>query len=240
MTSCPVGSVAVQGSEQHQREVHGEQDKSIPTAIPPVPADTKFVPKESGPSAEMLSSLSVGSLGYVFCRICQRQVKQDGIIEHLMSAHRLRGTALDRAAAVYNKLPPKPQRPNSSQRQALGSPKPPHGSALTSAVSHSSSDHAEEFTICSQCGTRLLTARIQQHFNEFHSKKKAAATSDVLLSGVPNRRKTAARPDQLKNTIFQERLSRALDATKDYAHSFREQGRYGSHPSHDDYDEGKP
>src|ERR1022692_4943369 len=101
MTSCPVGSVAVQGSEQHQREVHGEQDKSIPTAIPPVPADTKFVPKESGPSAEMLSSLSVGSLGYVFCRICQRQVKQDGIIEHLMSAHRLRGTALDRAAAVY-------------------------------------------------------------------------------------------------------------------------------------------
>lgn len=28
-----------------------------------------------------------------------------------------------------------------------------------------------------------------------------------------------------------------FDATKDYAHNFREHGRYGSHPIHDDYDE---
>jgi hypothetical protein len=28
-----------------------------------------------------------------------------------------------------------------------------------------------------------------------------------------------------------------LDATKDYAHAYREQGRFGSHPSHDGFDD---
>lgn len=40
------------------------------------------------------------------------------------------------------------------------------------------------------------------------------------------------------NPILQEQLNRALDATKSYGHAYREGGSYGSHPSHDDYDEG--
>jgi hypothetical protein len=35
---------------------------------------------------------------------------------------------------------------------------------------------------------------------------------------------TAAPVHELENPIFQERLGRALDATKDYAHNFRELG----------------
>lgn len=32
-----------------------------------------------------------------------------------------------------------------------------------------------------------------------------------------------------------------MDFTRDYAHNFREQGRFGSHPSHDGFDdESKP
>jgi hypothetical protein len=46
---------------------------------------------------------------------------------------------------------------------------------------------------------------------------------------------------ELTNEVLQQRLARAMDATKDYAHNFRERGRYGSHPSHDNYDdEGRP
>lgn len=240
--SCPVCGVAVQRLEQHLRKVHGEQDKLIPETIPPVLASTEAVSKRPVPSPKMLSSLPVGGLGYVFCRICRRQVKQDEIVEHLIYAHHLQGQPLDRAVAVHGhkKLPPESQRPNHPQKPALGSPEPPDGSAVTSAASHSSRVLPEQFTICSQCGARLLTTGIQRHFNKVHGKKRVAAASDVLLSGVPDRRKTAVPPDQLKNPIFQERLSRAMDGTRDYAHSFREKGRYGSHPSHDDYDEGKP
>jgi hypothetical protein len=53
----------------------------------------------------------------------------------------------------------------------------------------------------------------------------------------PEPRMTAEPPHQLENEVFQERLSRTMDATKDYAHNFREKGRYGSHPSHDNYDD---
>jgi hypothetical protein len=200
-SASELGGVAVQGLEQHLpvREVQGEQDKSIATAV-------------------------VGRLGYVFCRICLRQVKQADISEHLICAHGSRGKALDRPVAV--------------QRPTLGSRKPPKGSAVTPS-SHFSRHPPEEHTICSQCGVRLLNKNVQLHFNKVHGKKKSAASSD-LLSRAPDRRKTAVPTDQLKNPIFQERLQRALDATREYAHSFREEGRYGSHPSHDDYDEGKP
>jgi hypothetical protein len=39
----------------------------------------------------------------------------------------------------------------------------------------------------------------------------------------------------------QDRLERAHDATRDFAHSFRDNGRFGSHPSHDGYgDDDRP
>jgi hypothetical protein len=56
-----------------------------------------------------------------------------------------------------------------------------------------------------------------------------------------SRKPTAVRPEKLQNDVLQQKLSRVLDATKNFAHNFREQGRYGSHPSHDDFsDEGNP
>ena len=30
---------------------------------------------------------------------------------------------------------------------------------------------------------------------------------------------------------------RQMDATRDYTHAYREQGRFGSHPSHDSFDD---
>jgi hypothetical protein len=39
-----------------------------------------------------------------------------------------------------------------------------------------------------------------------------------------------------KTTLISPR-DKNLDATKLYAHSYREQGRFGSHPSHDGFDD---
>jgi hypothetical protein len=72
----------------------------------------------------------------------------------------------------------------------------------------------------------------------------------LLLRGSPARpkalktmrQKLIFRPrKELRNEVSQERLSRALDATKEYAHNFQDGGRFGSHPSHDRFDdEGMP
>lgn len=64
----------------------------------------------------------------------------------------------------------------------------------------------------------------------------AAASGPAREAPRPN--VIAVPPHELKNEILQQKLARALDASKDFAHNFREEGRYGSHPVHDDYDDG--
>jgi hypothetical protein len=43
--------------------------------------------------------------------------------------------------------------------------------------------------------------------------------------------------DRAPSPVEQARFERRLDATRDYATFSRESGRFGSHPSHDDYDD---
>jgi hypothetical protein len=71
-----------------------------------------------------------------------------------------------------------------------------------------------------------------------HRPEKSVRSRAPVMNGSPAP-KTAVRPDHLRDEIRQQKQERAMDATRDFAHNFREQGRYGSHPSHDDYgDEG--
>ena len=47
--------------------------------------------------------------------------------------------------------------------------------------------------------------------------------------------------DTIKASLKNDRQERLLDRTKDYGVPAREKGRYGSHPSHDGFDdESKP
>jgi hypothetical protein len=73
------------------------------------------------------------------------------------------------------------------------------------------------------------------------TKPHAGPVASPQQPSRPEANPTAVRPEKLQNDVLQQKLSRALDATKNFAHNFREQGRYGSHPSHDDFsDEGNP
>jgi hypothetical protein len=75
--------------------------------------------------------------------------------------------------------------------------------------------------------------RLQNHIREVHEREASMADPAVVNQ--------ATAPKKLRNEVLQQRLERALDATKEFAHNFREKGRYGSHPSHDNYDdEGNP
>lgn len=110
---------------------------------------------------------------------------------------------------------------------------------------------------CPVCGVSV--GRLERHLKQVHDGQNTVTPSEASARAAtagmapaqlfrPNVRgshhpepgRTAAPPDQLRNEPLQEKRNRSMDATKDYAHSFREHGRYGSHPAHDDYDEGAP
>ena len=110
---------------------------------------------------------------------------------------------------------------------------------------------AAPFVTCPKCGCKLKKSKLAWHLqNVYHSKQDQPAPP-ALKGGGPTRRDhsgagrpkakpTAVRPEDLKNEVRQSQISRSTDASKDFAHSFRERGKYGSYPSHDDYgDEGK-
>jgi hypothetical protein len=98
------------------------------------------------------------------------------------------------------------------------------------------------FIQCPSCGVAVLQKHLGRHIKKVHPNSVGIRVSrppEGLADATS--RLTASPAKQLKNEIFQERLSRALDATKDYAHNFREGGRFGSHPAHDRFDdEGMP
>lgn len=85
-----------------------------------------------------------------------------------------------------------------------------------------------------------MRKHLTRHNKKVHSASNPRPTSTDTV-GRPRARNTAVSDDALHNEVLQSRIARKMDATKDYAHTYREQGRFGSHPSHDDYDdEGRP
>jgi hypothetical protein len=115
------------------------------------------------------------------------------------------------------------------------------------------------FTVsCVTCGALLLNeGRLNRHYKRCHMgprARRAAAKGawgkaekrtgvESRNAGLSNRRTQAiaARLDGWKEQVSERNLrdDPKLDCTRPYAHSYRENGRFGSHPSHDDFgDEG--
>jgi hypothetical protein len=95
---------------------------------------------------------------------------------------------------------------------------------------------------CPQCTTKVRFDRLDKHLKKVHSlnqPKSRGRTKNV--KGTTNRELTANIDS--KSDLRYERAQdvRRMDHTHLYAHPFRELGRYGSHPSHDGFDdESKP
>jgi hypothetical protein len=86
------------------------------------------------------------------------------------------------------------------------------------------------FNICPVCKVRVRGDRLNRHLRKVHKTRaeRAAAKSSFAPSAKDLRRDSS--------TLVAPR-DKNLDATKLYAHSYRENGRFGSHPSHDGFDD---
>lgn len=97
-----------------------------------------------------------------------------------------------------------------------------------------------QFVDCQKCKCQLRENKLARHMNIVHGAAK-------LARGAPKEhRQNAALPLTPKSPHRREKLGtvstvvnpdKQLDATRRYAHPYREQGKFGSHPSHDSFDD---
>jgi len=96
-------------------------------------------------------------------------------------------------------------------------------------------------TFCPYCNITIGISSLHEHIRRIHRDRDASlnhlvkSKDDVISKPI--------RPLNFNdNPVKSQRLdNNNLDQTKPYAHMFREHGRFGSHPSHDDFsDESTP
>jgi hypothetical protein len=98
----------------------------------------------------------------------------------------------------------------------------------------------------SGCSAKLSPNHIEQHIRRAHPKRlfKRAATVPLRTGSIETRNSSVARyivtnsiPDGTPRvSSYAQAPEKNLDATKGYAHAYRDNGRFGSHPSHDGFD----
>ena len=72
--------------------------------------------------------------------------------------------------------------------------------------------------ICPICKSRIVKQYFSEHQRLAHDDSYGEESDDKSKEEVASKEKN-------------------LDATKGYAHPYREDGKYGSHPSHDGFDD---
>jgi hypothetical protein len=87
-----------------------------------------------------------------------------------------------------------------------------------------------EYEVCPTCKCKVKTYRLKRHLRKVHKKSFRRSRRDTPIA---NSAKDVLRDE----TTFVARREKNLDATKLYAHAYRELGRFGSHPSHDGFDD---
>jgi hypothetical protein len=145
---------------------------------------------------------------YESCSVCNATVGVDRIERHMAKAHKnLR--AVVSVVKAYGVAPDMQQKDKAAP---LGQPQ----------------KVSTEYETCRVCKVRVRASRMNRHMRKAHKRKLVHPPRAVPRSSKDPLRDTT--------TLVAPR-DKNLDATKLYAHSYREQGRYGSHPSHDGFDD---
>jgi hypothetical protein len=105
---------------------------------------------------------------------------------------------------------------------------------------------------CSRCRRLVCETRLKKHVRKYHKDLGPISIRDSRQSShdwksdnsVSTKRTSIKNTSQTNhdkkldtsgNLSLVERQERKQDATRQYAHAFRDRGQFGSYPSHDDY-----
>jgi hypothetical protein len=106
-------------------------------------------------------------------------------------------------------------------------------------------DSRPVFVQCPICKVTVKAAKLSRHIIKAHRRVPIGAgvnsvRGKLRTASSASGATTAAYSDESsrgRKTTFIAPRDKNLDVTKPYAHAYRETGRYGSHPSHDGFDD---
>lgn len=102
------------------------------------------------------------------------------------------------------------------------------------------------FSECPYCGANVKSTKLPKHMRVKCPKRipnlMRSRHSQSSKGGAPQMNRWGSsgvdQPSKKRGAVHDQVHGRdRLDATKGYAHAYREQGRFGSHPSHDSFDD---
>lgn len=88
------------------------------------------------------------------------------------------------------------------------------------------------------CNARVKKTEIDRHLKNVHHSDGMEQTKALLGKRSYVGAAEVSRGGGVYDSVYESPWeARRMDHTRGYAHSFREQGKYGSHPSHDGFDD---
>jgi len=129
-----------------------------------------------------------------------------------------------RLAHVVEVVPPLPGRTVPARvRQVTAAVSPQPSRTVPASVRET------ECQICPKCKANVKARNLKRHLKKVHETDPSRAIKTAVVY--------SANDVLRETTTLVAARDKNLDATKLYAHSYRESGRFGSHPSHDGFDD---
>lgn len=228
---CPRGCGAMLGPSdlaRHYSDIHGvgpdvhqQEVNSGPNCPTNLRADRKYEP----------------------CQVCNATIRSERMQRHLSNVHRfyfVRTAKAPKLGTGPNAVEQTANRKNATEAPKTTGEYPPisnldrpcdgarQQTESSSPIRPESPKHALRYEHCPVCKVKVKTGRIQKHIAKVHTPSRVHPTEVVIQS---------ANDVQRKSTSLIAPRDKNLDATRLYAHSYRERGRFGSHPSHDGFDD---
>lgn len=173
---------------------------------------------------------------------CGVRINPNNLSRHLRRAHSVKRHITQDATLVANSSKDERKAQDSSlplREEPVTSPDSlPTG--LTSGPPIPAPPPEDNYRTCPACKARLKLQKFAKHLRKVHGFRPNATVS-VKRARKTSRGETSNGGSSRKQTTMFLKPENNLDATKLYAHRYRERGRFGSHPSHDSFgDESGP
>lgn len=187
------------------------------------PSAHRVKPKQTTPPGGPISRI------LPTCPVCGARLRRLG--RHLRKAHN-KPSIQPTVTRIQDKAHKTFSRATSSKQTQIPCEPVPGGHLLSRIyTSHHPSQTMRadrQYGVCPVCRATVRADRMAKHTSKVHGSRPTQ----------PHRKKlTSSRDPVRENATLVAPRDKNLDATKLYAHPYREQGRYGSHPSHDGFDD---
>ena len=202
----------------------------------------------------------------VVCPKCRVSVSERRLSSHMMRVHPIvisqagamtgigalapDSRCLPTKPAPFRRLPP--PRPSFDPNSLCWPPKTvsrrvrPLNSNQPFAKTTDAHGVTKKMIVCPRCRVPVCEVNLPRHLRKVHnmahdSHGSGKRTKMVGSNGAHAQVSRTTASSREDNEVFQQRLERRMDATRDMGYPAREQGRYGSHPAHDAFhDESQP